>query len=265
MGSGGSRLISFHPSPAKESAGSRGGFLGDLEYAILSHYVGSGFAVDSLSSIARSVGVDVRRVYDAVKRLVSRGFLERVRRGTYRLTEAGGKALVKLGVRRLSGRVRQGKPDGTGGATALPAALPSSRALPGGRPAYGGAFYDNVRYYVGGVYQRTGRDEVMSPRDLSVADSVSYLEVGYWVRNLVVGGVVVVYSNLGDGYATRVEWRPPRGYVKENGVASTLRLAKRELASAFRAVAIVLGEVLSPRELSGLYGWLSQLWAPAVR
>jgi len=146
MGSDEKRLINLYPNPVKESTG--GGFLGDLEYAILSHYVESGFVVESLSSIARSIRVDVRRVYDAVKRLVSRGFLERVKRGTYRLTEVGERALAVLGVRRLSGKARQGNGDGTGGAKVLPDPGAVSRRS---RPSYGGEGVDReARPYVVG-------------------------------------------------------------------------------------------------------------------
>ena len=133
------------------------------------------------------------------------------------------------------------------------------------RPSYGGVFFDNVRYRVAGKPCRTRRDEVMRPEHLGVADSVSYLEVGHWVGGLAMDGVVVLYSNPEDGGRVRVEWRPPRGFVKGNGVASARRASARYLEVAFKAIAVVLREELPPRRLSRLFDWLFKLWAPALR
>jgi len=195
-------LISFHPSPVYESASS--GFLGDLEFMVLAYYVNSGLDSDYLSAIAKSVGADVRNVHHSIKKLVRRGFVERVRRGLYRITEAGKQAVHKLPVRRLSKLSRWTSVrncDGTGGAAAV------AKALPSGRPCYGGTFYDNVRYYVSGKPCRTRRDQLMRLEDLSVADSVSYCEVMHRVENLVVDGIVVVYTNPEENLSDRIERR----------------------------------------------------------
>jgi len=75
----------------------------------------------------------------------------------------------------------------------------------------------------------------------------------------------VVYSSRGDGGASvRVEYRPPKNFVKLNGVASALRMSKHELVEAFKALAIVLREVLVARELSRLYEWLSGTWFAGI-
>jgi hypothetical protein len=94
---------------------------------------------------------------------------------------------------------------------------------------------------------------------------VTYSEVTHAVGGTVLDGVVVVYTNaedfrrFGTG-AVRVEYRPPSGYVRRRGLASTLLLAREELVKAFRALAVVLGEVLPGRKLAGLYSWLGGLW-----
>jgi len=77
-------------------------------------------------------------------------------------------------------------------------------------------------------------------------------------------GVVVVYTNVEDlsrfGVGcVRVEWRPPRGFVRRQGLFA-LRKGPLELVEAFRAIAFVLGRCLSLGELSKLYAWLSASW-----
>ena len=238
-------------------------FLGDLEFRILSYYVNSGFVVDSLSAIARSINADVRRVYDAVKRLVLRGFLEKVRRGAYRITEAGRQAVMKLKVRKLSkkskenkenGNTReasQGKPQGTGGGLG---------GFGGVGVGWGGLFLDNVRWWCGGRFYQLGRGWVLGLGDLVFGDRVSYCEVGHWVDGLGLDGVVVVYSNAEDGGRVRVEWRPPSGFVARNGVASAVRYGGREFVKAFKALAVVVRESVSRRELERLFRWVEWAW-----
>jgi DNA-binding MarR family transcriptional regulator len=238
-------------------------FLGDLEFRILSYYVNSGFVVDSLSAIARSINADVRRVYDAVKRLVLRGFLEKVRRGAYRITEAGRQAVMKLKVRKLSkkskenkenGNTReasQGKPQGTGGGLG---------GFGGVGVGWGGLFLDNVRWWCGGRFYQLGRGWVLGLGDLVFAERVSYCEVGHWVDGLGLDGVVVVYSNAEDGGRVRVEWRPPSGFVARNGVASAVRYGGREFVKAFKALAVVVRESVPRRELERLFRWVEWAW-----
>ncbi|WP_042667415.1 hypothetical protein [Desulfurococcus amylolyticus] len=59
----------------------------------------------------------------------------------------------------------------------------------------------------------------------------------------MIDGQVVIYSNPEDlgrfGPCCRVEWRPPRGYVKLNGVSSTLRFSNEVFSNAFKAIATV--------------------------
>jgi predicted transcriptional regulator len=260
--SGGSGVYKPYGGSVKENT-----FLGDLEFQILSYYVNSGFVVDSLTAIARSINADVRRVYDAIKRLTSRGFLEKVRRGAYKITEAGRQAVLKLKVRKLSkkskenkenGNTReasQGKPQGTGGG--LGGCVVGGF---GGGVGWGGLFLDNVRWWCGGRFYQLGRGWVLGLGDLVFADRVSYCEVGHWVWGLGLDGVVVVYSNVEDGGRVRVEWRPPAGFVARNGVASAVRYGGREFVKAFKALAVVVRESVPRRELERLFRWVEWAW-----
>jgi predicted transcriptional regulator len=239
-------------------------FLGDLEFQVLSYYVNSGFVVDSLTVIARSINADVRRVYDAIKRLVLRGFLEKVRRGAYKITEAGRQAVMKLKVRKLSKKSKeikesQGKPQGTGGGLGGGGVVLGGGL--GGGVGWGGLFLDNVRWWCGGRFYQLGRGWVLGLGDLVFAERVSYCEVGHWVDGLGLDGVVVVYSNVGDGGGrVRVEWRPPSGFVARNGVASAVRYGGREFVKAFKALAVVVRESVPRRELERLFRWVEWVW-----
>jgi len=258
-----------------------GQFLGDLEHEVLAHLAELELDADSLTSIARSIGADVRRVHDSLKKLVKRGFVEKVKRGWYRMTEAGKRALIELPVRRLSKlskpsrqlrsegpdgreaerRASSNDPPGLAGAEGFSSQNLSSRF---GEPLFGGLFLDNLRCWSSGRYRQLPRDRVLDLADLVLASNkVSYFEVGYWVRNIFLDGFVAVYTNPEDGLSARVEWRPPKNYVKRNGVVSTLRFSKQELIKAFKALAIVLKEVLTLKELSKLFSWLSSLWRPS--
>ena len=237
-------------------------FIGDVEYRILSSFVESGLEKMSLSNIASSVGINVRKAWQIIQRLSKRGFVEKVSRGIYKITELGKKAIASLPIRKLSRNTEAsvGKAVGT--------SVASGVCLNGGgfaKPVSLGLFLDNVRYYAFGEYHQLGRERLLSLSGLSSADFVSYFEVSFPVANVFLDSVVVVYSNLEDferfGKPTaRVEVRPPKSFVKRNGVASTIRFAKHELIKAFKAIATALHHILTPRELEKLFLWLVFVW-----
>jgi hypothetical protein len=129
---------------------------------------------------------------------------------------------------------------------------------------YVGVFFDNVRW-VGfdGWLHQLGRGKLLTYG--SLPDGVRYFEVTHVVSGDVLDCVVVIYSNVEDFNrfkkpSVRVEWRPPSGYVRKNGVANTVHYAKHELIKAFKSLAVVLKNVMTPRELSKLFNWLSWTW-----
>jgi hypothetical protein len=131
---------------------------------------------------------------------------------------------------------------------------------------YLGLFLDNVRGWGCGRYRQLGRSELLKLGDLDLffSNSVRYFEVCHVVSDVVLDGVVVVYTNVEDfsrfgSGCVRVEWRPPRNFVKRQGLGA-LRKGLLELVEAFRAIAVVLGRCLSLGELSKLYAWLSASW-----
>jgi hypothetical protein len=127
---------------------------------------------------------------------------------------------------------------------------------------YGGLFVDNGRYYVSNVARpvQQGRGVLWSLGVFSEAERVVYFEATHVVTNLVLDGVVVVYSNVEDfgrfgNVGVRVEWRPPSGFVRRGGVGSVLRKALEEYVKAFKALWVVLISNLSGKQVAELLRW----------
>jgi len=131
----------------------------------------------------------------------------------------------------------------------------------GGVLGYAGLWIDNGRFYdVWGRLHRQGRRVLWSLGVFENAERVVYFEATHVVTNVVLDGVVVVYTNVEDferfgGASARVEWRPPSGFVKRRGVAATLRKALEEYVKAFKALWIVLINNLSKKQVLQLLKW----------
>jgi predicted transcriptional regulator len=231
--------------------------VGDVQFNILNYLFVYGR--DNLVNISRALGIDPRRAYDSLKRLMKRCFV-RKRRGLYELTELGLKMLNNIQVVNLSKKREEesGEKDSQGNRE-------DTRSDGGcsGIVKYGGRYFDNVRGWVGGRYVQSGRDSLLS--SLAGFDKVSYFEIAHLVRGFNVEGIIVIYTNeddlrrLGD-CTVRVEYRPPSGVVGSNPPASVLRLGRFEFVKGFKALAVVLKELLLPKDLADLYAWLGRRW-----
>jgi hypothetical protein len=223
-----------------------------------------------------------KSAYSVVRRLEKLGVLRRVGCGVYRVVREVVRQLLRLPVRYIRGGARRSAArfaDGTTPAGPAPAYAQSSTSLlavyrgptaadpaTAGRSSYLGLYLDNLRWYgLDGRWHQLPRSALLRSRDLDPESAVVYAEVAHAVGGTVLDGVVVVYTNaedfsrFGTG-AVRVEYRPPSGYVRRNGLASTLLLAREELVKAFKAMAVVLGEVLSRGRLFELYSWVGRVW-----
>jgi DNA-binding MarR family transcriptional regulator len=231
--------------------------ISNTQLEILNHLLVYG--KDTLSNIARALNRDPRRVYDSLKRLMKRCFVERDERKLYKLTELGLKMLTKVRVVNLS-KNHEEKNSTRGSQGETQDTSPHGRC---GVVGYVGRFFDNVRGWVGSSYVQSGRDALVS--SLAGFDRLSYFEIAYLVKGFIVEGVIVIYTNDGDlerfdDCTVRVEWRPPGGVVGSNPPASVLRLCRFELVKGFKALAVVLKELLLPGDLADLYAWLGRRW-----
>ena len=179
--------------------------------------------------------------------------IKRLERGVYRIL-IGFKELLSFKIRRISSRVKdtQGESEGTRVPTiSMGKNILKGRSSQGQRSSQGDLlglildvldvvsrislsglrvdgemYFDNVRgYTVGGGYVHGDRGRVLESRDLVRFERISYCEVLCRVYDVVMPGQLVLYTNPRiDGEAVRVEWRPPKGFVKKNGIDAVLRM-----------------------------------------
>lgn len=201
--------------------------LGSQEYRVLSRVFELGLRVFRPSDLG--LDMDRRRLHDVLKRLVARGILARVGRGVYLVCSDLARVLV-------------GKDsDGTRGPQGVGVDV-------------SGPYLDNVRgYTLSGRYVGGDRGRVRLLSELVFFDSVSYAEVLYRVRGLRVDGQLVVY---GDGDGVRVEWRPPRGFVKRGGVGSAMRMYWEAVLVGVRSLTELLLREAPPDVRSRFVRWL---------
>ena len=228
------------------------GWIGDLEYRVLE--VLFGYRLFKPHYIYKALGISPQKTHVVLLRLMRRGIVERVSHGLYRVVVDLSKLLAKVKVRRLSVRKTED--------------IRVSSCVPvcSGCVGYLGLFFDDVRYYVGGVFFRQPRGGLWSCWHVPSVDEFSYGEVCHLVGGLEVHGAVVVYSNFReDGFdRVRVEFRPPSGFVRRNGLAGAVRFSIGNFVNAWRALCVVLREHLSNRLLGYLVNWLLGLWGLGI-
>jgi hypothetical protein len=195
-----------------------------------------------------------------VNRLAKRyGVFRKIRYRFYTVVRDAALKLLQRPVKRISEGIRRSKANG-GSRTVMGT---RSFVAVSGFPGYGGLWIDNGRYYVSGVLRsiRQGRGVLWSLGVFGEACRVVYFEVAHAVTNVVLDGVVVVYSNAEDFSrfgcgCVRVEWRPPSGFVRRGGVSGVFRRSLDEFVKAFMSLWVVLLENLGWRRVVGLFRWL---------
>jgi len=204
------------------------------------------------------LGVDRRRLWDALQRLTARGILQRVSRGVYRVTTDIAKVL-SLRVRRLNGHPVKDSPKESDGTRVGFAGRVAGRAGVVGGSVVEGPLFDNVRgVSVSGVYRCGDRGRVLGSAELVFFGRVSYAEVLWRVRGFTVPGLLAVYTNASqDGEALRIEWRPSRGFVRRNGLGSALRMYWEVVLVVARALVELLLREAPTDVLRRFLDWLS--------
>ena len=225
--------------------------LGELQTEILNVVLGRGLRRFMLGEIHtylrtdRGVEAPKSKICEALKRLVMRGILSKIRRGLYGVTDKTHTILNKARIfsrdsyKRIKG---SGKTHGTR-EPRDPVIWGRSAGFLGLCP--GGVCFDNVRgYSVSGEPVRGDRGSILSGYGLFGFEGVSYAELtvptftGY-LKDL--GQVVVYYGcvevrGVGVYCGDRVEWRPPGGFVKGFGLV----FARREFVEVLLRVLGVL-------------------------
>jgi len=154
---------------------------------------------------------DKRRINDVLKRLVMKGLIEKVQRGLYKVVDR--LRLIQLIIDKHGYDIQYN--------------------MPKVRINVDGPFLDNLdAYTVSGRRVRGDRVD-REFKQLVFFSKINYAEVLYKAEGAEMFGVLVIYKKDGK---VRVEWRPPKGYVKRNGIESALRMYWEMVLEAFRTL-----------------------------
>jgi hypothetical protein len=242
----------------KERAGFRAG---RVQYKLLAWLASSGLRRFNLTEATRSIGEDVRRVYQAVTYLVKRTILAREARGWYRVLVDPWELLRRIIVQGPNAReVKEGSVKENHGTRSAWRA--STRYSDGGVV---GLFFDNVRgYTLSGLYVAGDRGRVLGREDLGRFVRVSYSEVAVATGTSLfdgLGSLTIYFDCKASGLYTIcsdwVEWRPPKNFYKRHSIVEAVNLYRgRVLPYGFGLVARAASIVMAPVDKlrSSLYG-----------
>jgi hypothetical protein len=257
----------------KENSSFRAGW---VQVALVKHLAVTGTREFNLTITAREIGVDVRRLYQAVVYFIRRHVAAKLpRRGWYKLLVDPWELLQRIVVQGPNAqKARESVKENHG--------TRSEAVRAGGVSVVGvGLFFDNVRGYTwSGGYVRGDRDRgggrcrVLGRGDLGGFARISYAEVSVATgTELFKGlGVLVIYYKCkwyGFEYVCSdwVEWRPPAGFYEQHSVVDAVNVVRSKvLPYGFGLVGragVVVGAGLG-RFRSSLYGLARRLYL-AVR
>jgi hypothetical protein len=246
----------------KENSGFRAGW---IQARLLEYLAIAGVREFNLSIVARELGIDVRRLYQAIMYFVRRHVVAKLKRGWYKLLVDPWELLQRL--------VVQGPNNSKAGGVKENHGTRSVAVRAGGRYTDGvaGLFFDNVRGYTWAGGREPGdRGRVLGREDLGRFAKVSYAEVSVATGTRLfegLGSVTIYFKCKGYGSyevcSDWVEWRPPRGFFKQHSVVEAVNLYRsRVLPYGFgllgRAAAIVGAPV--DRLRAALHGLARQLY-----
>jgi biotin operon repressor len=235
--------------------------IGALQYQVLKLLAESGLRQFSLHELWKSLGVDRRRVHQAIVYLLRRGIVARVARGLYRLLVDPWELLGQAVVQGPNGKSVKDNYD--------------TRSVVRATARYGdgvvGLFFDNVRGYTwSGSYVAGDRGRVLGREDLGRFARVSYAEVSVATGTRLFEGLgsVTIYFKCkfeGPRYICSdwVEWRPPSGFYSKHSVVEAVNVYRSKvLPYAFGLTArsgVIIGAGLE-RFRAAIYGLARQLY-----
>jgi hypothetical protein len=258
----GFEVYKLNEEGVKERAGFRAG---RVEYKLLSWLAETGLRRFNLTEAARSIGEDVRRVYQSIVYLMKRAILAREARGWYRVLVDPWELLRNIIIQGPNAReAKEGVKENHGTRSEGRAGTKSSDGVVG-------LFFDNVRgCSVAGEYIRGdrdgggGRSRVLSREDLVRFSRISYAEVSIATGTSLfrdLGSLTIYFKCKFNGpyevCSDWVEWRPPRGFYSKHGIVGAVGVFRsRVLPYAFGLVgraAAIAGAPLD-RLRGSLYG-----------
>jgi hypothetical protein len=210
------------PGSVKENSGFRAGW---VQAKLLEHLALTGVREFNLTITAREIGVDVRRLYQAIVYFIRRHMVAKLRRGWYKVLVDPWELLQRIVVQGPN-KERAGESVKENHGTR------SVGCVGGGVSGVVGLFFDNVRGFVwSGGYVPGDRGRVLGRGDLGRFVGVSYSELTVATGTRLfdgLGSVIVYFDCKSEGPYTIcsdwVEWRPPRGFYRRHSVVDAVNV-----------------------------------------
>ena len=177
---------------------------------------------------------DKRRLNDTLKRLCKIGLIERVKRGLYRVISRSAilQLLIEKAKRRRPRKETENRKDSHETRFACASHGYDIRYnVSKVRISVDGPFLDNLDAYTWSGKRVRGDKVDREFRQLVFFSRINYAEVLYKAEGAEMIGVLTIYKKDGR---VRVEWRPPKGYVKRNGIESALRMYWEMVLNLFK-------------------------------
>jgi len=206
--------------------------VGWVQARLLEHLAVTGSREFNLSIAAREIGVDVRRLYQAIVYFIKRHMVARLRRGWYKLLVDPWELLQRIVVQgpnreKAGGSVKEGgvkENDGTRSVVGRVVVVTSAVGL----------YFDNVRGYTwSGCYVPGDRGRVLGRGELGRFVRISYSELGVATGTRLFegfGSLTVYFDCKVSGPYTVcsdwVEWRPPSGFYKQHSVVEAVNVLR---------------------------------------
>jgi hypothetical protein len=210
------------PGSVKENSGFRVGW---VQAKLLEHLALAGVREFNLSIVARELGIDVRRLYQAIVYLVRRHVVARLKRGWYKLLVDPWELLQRVVVQGPNNSKAGGVKENHGTRSVGRARLLLDLVV-------AGLFFDNVRGYTwAGLYVPGDRGRVLGRGDLGRFVRIGYSELAVATGTGLfdgLGSVTVYFGCKGFGPYTIcsdwVEWRPPSGFYRRHSVVEAVNI-----------------------------------------
>ena len=242
----------------KESSGFRAGW---VQTVLTKHLAQQGVREFNLTITARELGIDVRRLYQAVVYLLRRRIVAKIKPGWYRFLVDPWELLKNIVVQGPNSSKAGGVKENHGTRSTGRAGVVSTAGL----------FFDNVRGVTwSGSYVPGDRGRVLGRGDLGRFVRISYSELAVATGTRLFDGLgsLTVYFDCKDSgphtiCSDWVEWRPPKGFYKQHSIVDAVNIFRSKVlpyAFGLAARSGVIAKANLERFKATLYGLARQVY-----
>mgnify|MGYP000058805544 CR=1 FL=1 len=203
--------------------------LGPKEKEVLKRIIELGLVFFSPKDLG--LNWDRRRVNDVLKRLMNKNLITRVARGLYKVLSRREIIRILINKPLPSLQVSETRKDSHETRSGAGSQESSHRVYPKRIVYVEGPFLDNLDAYTCSGKRVRGDRVDRELRELAFFDRVNYAEILYKAEGVEIFGSLVIYQKHGK---VRIEWRPPSGFIKRNGIVVGLRMYWEMVLNAFK-------------------------------